>query len=64
MESEKSRDRSYKEKLYKRLQIEHGEKSGVKIENTNFKGEHFVECYIIKDNTVVAIDSIDVPISI
>lgn len=47
-----------------RGQIEHGEKSGVKIENTNFKGEHFVECYIIKDNTVVAIDSIDVPISI
>jgi hypothetical protein len=32
-------------------------------ENTNFKGSHFVECYIIKDNTVVARDIIDVPIS-
>lgn len=32
-------------------------------ENTNFKGSHFVECYIIKDNMVVAMDSIDVPIS-
>jgi hypothetical protein len=34
------------------------------IETTNFKGEHFVECYIIKNNIVVAKDSIDVPISI
>ena len=33
-------------------------------ETTNFKGEHFVECYIIKDGIVVAKDSIDVPISI
>lgn len=32
-------------------------------ETTNFKGSHFVECYIIKDNRVVAMDSIDVPIS-
>ncbi len=32
-------------------------------ESTNFKGSHFVECYIIKDNMVVAMDSIDVPIS-
>lgn len=32
-------------------------------ESTNFKGSHFVECYIIKDNVVVAKDSIDVPIS-
>ncbi len=32
-------------------------------ETTNFKGSHFVECYIIKDNTVVARDLIDVPIS-
>ncbi|MFN3998602.1 nucleotide-binding domain-containing protein [Algoriphagus sp.] len=32
-------------------------------ENTNFKGSHFVECYIIKNNIVVAMDSIDVPIS-
>lgn len=31
-------------------------------ETTNFKGSHFVECYIIKDQMVVAMDSIDVPI--
>jgi hypothetical protein len=34
-----------------------------RIESTSFKGGHFVECYIIKDNVVVAKDSIDVPIS-
>lgn len=34
----------------------------IKIESTNFKGNHFVECYIIKDNFVVARDFIDVPI--
>lgn len=32
-------------------------------ESTNFKGSHFVECYIIKNNLVVAKDTIDVPIS-
>lgn len=32
-------------------------------ESTNFKGSHFVECYIIKDTVVVARDMIDVPIS-
>lgn len=32
-------------------------------ENTNFKGSHLVECYIIKNNVVVARDIIDVPIS-
>ena len=32
-------------------------------ESTNFKGSHFVECYIIKNNIVVARDTIDVPIS-
>jgi hypothetical protein len=32
-------------------------------ESTSFKGSHFVECYIIKDNIVVALDTIDVPIS-
>lgn len=32
-------------------------------ESTNFKGSHFVECYIIKDSIVVARDMIDVPIS-
>jgi len=32
-------------------------------ESTSFKGSHFVECYIIKNNVVVARDIIDVPIS-
>lgn len=34
-----------------------------RIETTKFKGSHFVECYIIKDNILVARDAIDVPIS-
>jgi len=37
--------------------------SNERIEATKFKGSHFVECYIIKDNKVVARDTIDVPIS-
>ena len=32
-------------------------------ETTNFKGSHLVECYIIKNNIVVAKDIINVPIS-
>lgn len=31
-------------------------------ESTDFKGEHIVECYVIKNNVVVAKDRIDVPI--
>lgn len=31
-------------------------------ESTDFKGEHIVECYVIKSNVVVAKDRIDVPI--
>lgn len=31
-------------------------------ENTEFIGEHIVECYVIKDGKVVARDEIDVPI--
>ena len=31
-------------------------------ESTTFRGEHFVECYAIKDGIVVARASIDVPI--
>lgn len=34
-----------------------------KIERTSFRGEHFVECYIIHNGTCVARDRIDVPIS-
>lgn len=33
-------------------------------EDTKFKGSHFVECYIVKDDIVVAKDNIDVPISV
>jgi hypothetical protein len=32
-------------------------------EQTSFRGEHVVECYVIKDGIVVARDVIDVPIS-
>jgi hypothetical protein len=35
-----------------------------KKENTNFIGEHIVECYVIKDGKVVARDEIDVPIKV
>src|SRR5699024_720894 len=31
-------------------------------ENSNFKGRHFVECYIVKDDLCVAKDRINVPI--
>ena len=31
-------------------------------ETTTFKGDHIVECFIIKDGVVVAKDRIDVPI--
>jgi hypothetical protein len=33
-----------------------------RIESTTFKGEHIVECYVIKNGVVVAKDRIDVPI--
>ena len=33
-----------------------------KEERTKFKGDHIVECYIIKDNKVLARDEIEVPI--
>ncbi|MBN2767936.1 MAG: hypothetical protein JXQ68_02440 [Campylobacterales bacterium] len=35
----------------------------IKKETTSYKGEHFVECYIIKDNVCVARDNIKIPIS-
>lgn len=33
-------------------------------ESTNFRGEHIVECFAIKNNVVVAKDRIDVPIQV
>ena len=37
--------------------------SGVRNESSDFEGEHFVECYIIKNDVCIARDRIDVPIS-
>lgn len=37
--------------------------SNYKIENSLFNGPHFVECYIVKNEIVVAKDRIDVPIN-
>lgn len=36
---------------------------GIRKESSNFRGEHVVECYVIKDGIVVARDRIDVPIA-
>ncbi|KAB7887609.1 nucleotide-binding domain-containing protein [Poseidonibacter ostreae] len=33
-----------------------------KTENTRYRGEHYVECYIIKDNKCVARERIDIPV--
>lgn len=33
-----------------------------KIESTNFRGDHIVECYCVKDGVVVAKSRIHVPI--
>ncbi|EIY5964863.1 nucleotidyltransferase [Enterococcus faecalis] len=39
------------------------EDRGSKItENTNFSGNHFIECYLIKDDVCVGIGHVDVPI--
>jgi len=35
-----------------------------KIEHTKYKGEHYVECYIIQNNTCVALDRVKVPIGV
>ncbi len=34
-----------------------------KTENTRYRGRHFVECYIVKDNICVARDKIEIPIT-
>lgn len=46
-----------------RGQIISSSRPDVRHERTTFRGEHIVECYIIKDGIVVARDVIDVPIS-
>lgn len=36
---------------------------GIRKESSSFRGEHIVECYVIKDGVVAARDRIDVPIT-
>lgn len=45
-----------------RGQIIHDEGHHQRNESTSFKGDHIVECFIIKDGVVAAKDRIDVPI--
>lgn len=46
-----------------RGQIIPSTRPGARHERTTFRGNHIVECYIVKDRIVVALDAIDVPIS-
>lgn len=46
-----------------RGQILSSTRPGVRQERTSFRGEHVVECYIVKDGIVIARDTINVPIS-
>lgn len=46
-----------------RGQIISSSEGRVRIEHSDFQGEHVVECYVVKDGVVVARDRIDVPIS-
>lgn len=46
-----------------RGQIVDSDKHGVCTEQSDFKGEHMVECYVVKDGVIVARKRIDVPIS-
>ena len=46
-----------------RGQIIDSSSHNVRIEHSDFRGNHVVECYIIKDEVVVARDCIDVPIT-
>lgn len=47
-----------------RGQIVDDDGSMEKCESTDFKGDHVVECYIVKDNILVAKDRIHVPIDV
>ena len=46
-----------------RGQIVEPTRPNTRVEHSNFKGEHIVECYVLKDGVVVARDRIEVPIS-
>lgn len=37
---------------------------GKRVEHTKYRGEHYVECYVIKDGICIAKGHVDVPISI
>lgn len=45
-----------------RRQIVNPSKAGVCTERSDFKGEHDVECYVVKEGVVVARDRTHVPI--
>ncbi|WP_454229886.1 nucleotide-binding domain-containing protein [Propioniciclava flava] len=38
-------------------------RGNTRVERSDFKGEHVVECYVVRDGVVVARDRLDVPIS-
>jgi hypothetical protein len=44
-------------------QIVDSSRQGLRVEHSDFRGEHVVECYVLKDGIVVARDRIEVPIS-
>jgi hypothetical protein len=46
-----------------RGQIIDSSQLNIRLERTTFRGEHVVECFVVKDGIVVARDRIDVPIS-
>ncbi|MEU7889477.1 nucleotidyltransferase [Microbispora bryophytorum] len=46
-----------------RGQIVDSTRPNTRVERSDFRGEHVVECYVVKDGVVVARDRIDVPIS-
>lgn len=46
-----------------RGQIVDSTPGNTRVERSDFKGEHVVECYVVRDGVVVARDRLDVPIS-
>ena len=46
-----------------RGQIVDSSRLNTRVEHSDFRGDHVVECFVIKDSVVVARDRIDVPIS-
>ncbi len=46
-----------------RGQIVESTSANTRVERSDFRGEHVVECYVVKDGVVVARDRLDVPIS-